>query len=137
MKNTLLDFLRAFRKTIIIWIVLSLFVVAGIYFGVPKKIIGGGIIAVGWITGAFAGLMTMLALLPVIGPLIVSVLSLPVIWLLNGLGYFVSIVAIKKGYSKEVVNSRILTVVLIVGIVIGYLLSNFIEYFRNTGPEIM
>ena len=137
MKNTLLDFLRAFRKTIIIWIVLSLFVVAGIYFGVPKKIIGGGIIAVGWITGAFAGLMTMLALLPVIGPLIVSVLSLPVIWLLNGLGYFVSIVAIKKGYSKEVVNSRILTVVLIVGIVIGYLLSNFIEYFRNTEPEIM
>ena len=137
MKNTLLDFLRAFRKTIIIWIVLSLFVVAGIYFGVPKKIIGGGIIAVGWITGAFAGLMTMLALLPVIGPLIVSVLSLPVIWLLNGLGYFVSIVAIKKGYSKEVVNSRILTVVLIVGIVIGYLLSNFIEYFRNTGPETM
>lgn len=137
MKNTLLDFLRAFRKTIIIWIVLSLFVVAGIYFGVPKKIIGGGIIAVGWITGAFAGLMTMLALLPVIGPLIVSVLSLPVIWLLNGLGYFVSIVAIKKGYSKEVVNSRILTVVLIVGIVIGYLLSNFIEYFRNTGLERM
>ena len=42
-----------------------------------------------------------------------------------------------EGYSKEVVNSRILTVVLIVGIVIGYLLSNFIEYFRNTGPEIM
>jgi len=59
MKNTLLDFFRAFRKTIIIWVVLSIFVAVGIYFGVPKKIIGGGIIAVGWITGAFAGLMTM------------------------------------------------------------------------------
>jgi len=133
----LLDFLRAFRKTIIIWIVLSIFVVIGIYFGVPKKIIGGGIITVGWITGAFAGLMTMLALVPVVGPLIVSVLSLPVIWLLNGLGYFVSIVAIKKGYSKEVVNSRILTVVFIVGIVIGYLLSFFIEYFRNVEINLM
>ena len=137
MRNTLLDFLRAFRKTIIIWIVLSIFVVIGIYFGVPKKIIGGGIITVGWITGAFAGLMTMLALVPVVGPLIVSVLSLPVIWLLNGLGYFVSIVAIKKGYSKEVVNSRILTVVFIVGIVIGYLLSFLIEYFRNAEINLM
>jgi len=133
----LLDFLRAFRKTIIIWIMLSIFVVIGIYFGVPKKIIGGGIITVGWITGAFAGLMTMLALVPVVGPLIVSVLSLPVIWLLNGLGYFVSIVAIKKGYSKEVVNSRILTVVFIVGIVIGYLLSFLIEYFRNVEINLM
>ena len=137
MRNTLIDFLRAFRKTIIIWIVLSIFVVVSIYFGVPKKIIGGGIIAIGWITGAFAGLMTMLALVPLIGPLIVSVLSLPVIWLLNGLGYFVSIVAIKKGYSKEVVNSRILTVVLIVGIVIGYLLSFFIDFFRNTEINLM
>jgi len=132
-----MDFLRAFRKTIIIWIMLSVFVVIGIYFGVPNKIIGGSIIAVGWITGAFAGLMTMLALVPVVGPIIVSVLSLPVIWLLNGLGYFVSIVAIKKGYSKEVVNSRILTVVFIVGIVIGYLLSFFIEYFRNTEINLM
>ncbi len=137
MRNTLIDFLRAFRKTIIIWIVLSIFVAVSIYFGVPKKVIGGGIIAIGWITGAFAGLMTMLALVPLIGPLIVSVLSLPVIWLLNGLGYFVSIVAIKKGYSKEVVNSRILTVVLIVGIVIGYLLSFFIEFFRNTEINLM
>jgi len=137
MKNTLLDFFRAFRKTIIIWVVLSIFVAVGIYFGVPKKIIGGGIITVGWITGAFAGLMTMIGLLPIVGPILVSVLSLPVIWLLNGLGYFVSIVAIKKGYSKEVVNSRILTVVLIVGIVIGYLLSKFVDYFRGNGLGLM
>ncbi len=137
MKNTLSDFFGAFRKTIIVWTLLIIFVIAGIYFGVPKKIIGGGIIAVGWVTGAFAGLMTMIALVPLVGPIIVSVLSLPVIWLLNGLGYFVSIVAIKKGYSKEVVNSRILTAVLIVGIVIGYVLSKLIDYFRDNGFNIM
>ena len=137
MKNTLSDFFGAFRKTIIVWMLLILFVIAGAYFGVPKKIIGGGIIAVGWVTGAFAGLMTMIGLVPLVGPIIVSVLSLPVIWLLNGLGYFVSIIAIKKGYSKEVVNSRILTAVLIVGIVIGYVLSKLIDYFRSNGFNIM
>ena len=137
MKNTLADFFGAFRKTIIVWMLILLFVIAGAYFGVPKKIIGGCIIAVGWVTGAFAGLMTMIALVPLVGPIIVSVLSLPVIWLLNGLGYFVSIIAIKKGYSKEVVNSRILTAVLIVGIVIGYVLSKLIDYFRDHGFNIM
>jgi len=137
MKNSFIDFLRAFRKTIIIWILIIAFVPIGVYFGVPKKILGGVIITVGWVTGAFAGLMAMIALLPLVGPIIVSVLSLPVIWLLNGLGYFVSIVAIKKGYSKEVVNSRVLTVVLLVGIVIGYVLSKLIDYFRATGFSIL
>ncbi len=137
MKNSFIDFLRAFRKTIVIWILIIAFVLLGIYFGVPKKILGGVIITVGWVTGAFAGLMTMIALLPLVGPIIVSVLSLPVIWLLNGLGYFVSIVANKKGYSKEVVNSRVLTVVLLVGIVIGYVLSKLIDYFRETGFSIL
>jgi len=137
MKNSFIDFLRAFRKTIVIWILIIAFVLLGIYFGVPKKILGGVIITVGWVTGAFAGLMTMIALLPLVGPIIVSVLSLPVIWLLNGLGYFVSIVAIKRGYSKEVVNSRVLTVVLLVGIVIGYVLSKLIDYFRETGFSIL
>ena len=89
MKNSFLDFLKAFRKTIIVWVLLLVFVLIGIYFGVPKKILGGGIIAIGWVTGAFAGLMAMIALLPLVGPIIVSVLSLPVIWLLNGLGYLV------------------------------------------------
>jgi len=137
MKNSFLDFLRAFRKTIVIWILIIAFVLIGFYFGVPKKVLGGVIITVGWVTGAFAGLMTMIALVPLVGPIIVSVLSLPVIWLLNGLGYFVSIVAIKKGYSKEVVNSRVLTVVLLVGIVIGYVLSKLIDYFRATGFSIL
>ena len=137
MKNSFIDFLGAFRRTLLIWIFIIVFVLIGIYFGVPKKILGGAIITVGWVTGAFAGLMTMIALLPLVGPIIVSVLSLPVLWLLNGLGYFVSIVAIKKGYSKEVVNSRVLTVVLLVGIVIGYVLSKLIDYFRENGFNIL
>jgi len=137
MKNSFFDFLRAFRKTIVIWILIIAFVLIGFYFGVPKKVLGGVIITVGWVTGAFAGLMTMIALVPLVGPIIVSVLSLPVIWLLNGLGYFVSIVAIKKGYSKEVVNSRVLTVVLLVGIVIGYVLSKLIDFFRENGFNIL
>ena len=129
MNNSFLDFLKAFRKTIIIWIVIVGLVIAAYYFGVPKKIIIGGGLTVGWITGAFAGLLSMLGLIPLVGPIIVGALSLPVIWLLNGLGYFVSIVAIKKGYTKDVISYRVLTVTLLIGIIIGYVLARVIEQF--------
>ena len=45
---------------------------------------------------------------------------------INALGYFVSIVAIKKGYSKDVLNYRVLTIVLLIGIVIGYIIGKLI-----------
>jgi F0F1-type ATP synthase assembly protein I len=42
------------------------------------------------------------------------------------LGYFVSVLAIKKGYTKEVASSRVLTVALLTGIVVGYVLGHII-----------
>ncbi|HGY56452.1 MAG TPA: hypothetical protein ENK44_12150, partial [Caldithrix abyssi] len=75
---------------------------------------------------AFVGLLNIIGLVPIIGPIIAKVLALPFFWLINALGYFVSILAIKRGYTKEVVNYRILTVVLLVGIVIGFILGKII-----------
>jgi len=68
----------------------------------------------------------MLALFPILGPLIVKVLALPVIWLLNALGYLVSFVAIRRGYSQDVLTYRSLTVALLIGIVIGYVIGKLI-----------
>jgi len=63
---------------------------------------------------------------PVIGPLVVKVLSIGFIWLLNAVGYLVAYIAIRRGYSKDVLTYRGLTIALIVGIVIGYLLGKLI-----------
>ena len=52
----------------------------------------------GYITNVFVGITTLLGLVPVIGPLIVKVFTIPFFWLLNGMGYFTSAYAIKKGY---------------------------------------
>jgi hypothetical protein len=68
-------------------------------------------------------------MIPVIGPLIVNVLSIPFFWLVNALGYFISILAIKKGYTRQVINSRVLTLSVLVGIVIGYILGNLLPLF--------
>ena len=87
---------------------------------------GGVIVIFGIISQAFVGLLNIIGLIPLIGPIIAKVLALPFFWLLNALGYFVSILAIKRGYTKEVVNYRILTVVFLIGLVFGFILGKII-----------
>lgn len=123
---TLKFFFQAFWKTILTWILLVTFIVTAIHFKVDKSVIGGTVVIFGIISQAFVGLINIIGLVPFIGPIIAKVLALPFFWLINALGYFVSIVAIKRGFTKEVVNYRILTVVLLIGIVIGFILGRLI-----------
>ena len=46
--------------------------------------------------------------------------------MLNAIGYVISVIAIRRGYSKDVLTYRGLTVALIVGIVIGYVVGKFV-----------
>ncbi len=119
-------FFQAFWKTILTWIILVTFVVVAIHYNVDKSVIGGFVVIFGIVSQAFIGLINIIGLIPIFGPIVAKVLALPLFWLINALGYFVSIIAIKKGYSKDVVNYRILTVVLLVGIVIGFILGKII-----------
>ena len=108
------------------WIIIGIFIAIALHYQVDKNIIGGAVVVFGIITQAFIGLLNIIGLVPLIGPIIAKILALPLFWLINALGYFVSIVAIKRGYSKQVINYRILTVVLLVGIVIGFVLGKLI-----------
>jgi hypothetical protein len=119
-------FIVSFRKIFIVWIALTIFVAVGLSLGLDKKAITFLAIVFGIISQAFIGLINIIALIPVVGPLIAKVLALPFYWVLNALGYFVSVIAIKRGYSKEVVNYRILTIVFLVGIVVGFIVGKLI-----------
>jgi hypothetical protein len=123
---TIKDFFRAFWKTIVVWILIGFFIVIALHFQVDEKVIGGVVLLVGIITQAFAGLVGIISLIPFLGPLIVKIFALPLFWLINALGYFASLLAIKRGYSKDVLNYRILTIVLLTGIVIGYILGKIL-----------
>lgn len=120
------DFIYSFRKILIIWAIITFFVVASILIGWDKKAIAFMVILIGLISQAFLGLINIIALIPIIGPLIAKVLALPIYWILNSLGYFVSLIAIKKGYSKDVVNYRVLTIVFLVGVAVGFIIGNLI-----------
>ncbi len=105
-------------------LLLSVLIYIGNYYHIDYKVIAGGTVVIGLLSGVFAWLVGVIGLVPIIGPLVIKVLSLSVIWLLNGIGYLVAYVAIRRGYSQDVLTYRGLTIALIIGIVIGFVLGS-------------
>ena len=119
-------FLQLYKKHIIIWLLIAVFIMVALKLGIDEKIIVFVTLVLGLFTQLFAGLGALIAMVPFIGPLIIKVLAIPFFWLLNGLGYFVGMIAIKRGYSGEFMKSRVLTLALLVGIVVGYIIGHII-----------
>jgi len=109
-----------------LWLAIAGLTGLALHFNVDAGVVAGSVFVVGLLSNAFAWLLGIVALVPVIGPLIVKVLSIGFIWLLNAVGYLVSFVAIRRGYSKDVLTYRGLTVAVIVGIVISYVLGKLL-----------
>lgn len=117
---------RNWKVMLPLWGAIGVLVWLGLHFNVDRSVIAGGVVAIGLLSNAFAWLLGVIALVPVIGPIIVKVLSIGFIWLLNAVGYLVSYIAIHRGYSKDVLTYRGLTIALIIGIVIGFVLGRLL-----------
>ena len=108
------------------WISVVVLVVVAYYRHWDARVVGGGALVVALLSNAIGWLAAVIAMVPIVGPLLVKVLALPFIWLLNAVGYVISLVAIRRGFSKDVLTYRGLTIALIVGIVIGYVVGKFV-----------
>jgi hypothetical protein len=117
------EFYLKYKWAIIAWAAMVVLAIIGTALRIDKHVVGGIVILVGILGQAFAALIAWIGFVPIVGPIIAKVLALPFIWLINGIGYLASIVAIKRGYSKDVLNYRVVTVTLLIGITIGYILG--------------
>lgn len=115
-----------YRYKIIIWVFVTLIISTAIIYGIDKKLIVFTAFIFGVFTEIFAGLGVIVAAIPLIGPMIIKIVSVPVFWILNALGTLVSGIAIKKGYATELARGRIMTLALLIGMVIGYIIGNII-----------
>ena len=118
--------LLSYRKKIVIWIIAGGLIFAASYYGIDKKLIVFTAFIVGVFTEIFAGIGVLVAAIPVVGPMIVKIVSIPIFWILNALGTLVSGIAIKKGYATELAKGRIMTLALLIGMIIGYIIGNLI-----------
>ena len=120
------QYIKSNPKTILTLIGISISVYLMLTYKLDIRAITIITLLLGYMTNIFVGLTTLIGLIPVIGPLIVKVFTIPFFWLLNGMGYFTSAYAIKKGYGRDIFNHRLITIVLLTGIVMGYILGHLV-----------
>ena len=117
---------RTWPHMVLLAMILVALVAVGLYLDWDARVLTGVAVLVGLVSGLFVWLVGLIGLIPFIGPVIVKVLSFSFIWLLNAMGYLVSYIAIRRGYSRDVLTYRGLTMALLIGIVIGYIVAQFI-----------
>ncbi|ODU38092.1 MAG: hypothetical protein ABS92_13960 [Thiobacillus sp. SCN 63-374] len=98
---------RNWKVMLPLWCAIGGLVWLGLHFNVDRGVIAASVVAVGLISNAFVWLLGVIALVPVIGPIIVKILS-------------------RRGYSKDVLTYRGLTIAVIIGIVIGFVLGKLL-----------
>ena len=118
--------LRIYYKKIIFWMLLSTIFVFSVNYGIDKKVIVFIAFIISVFTEVFVGLSAFIAAIPIIGPMIIKIVTIPVFWIFNAMGTLVSGLAIKKGYATELARGRILTLALLIGMIIGYIIGNLI-----------
>ena len=125
-----LSIISYYKWKILFWSVLfSLIGAALVYgpeYGINQRIVVFITLVLGIFTQVFTGITSIIALIPFFGPFILKVISIPIFYILNAVGWIVSGVAIKKGYVNELSKSRTVTLALLIGIIIGYILGNLI-----------
>lgn len=126
MNEKVKSFFANYESAIIAWFVMVAVVVLGLYLQLDETVLGAILLLIGLAGHVFSALLVWIALVPFAGPFIAKVLELPFLWIINGVGYLVSLVAIRRGYSKDVLTYRSITVALIVGIAIGYVLGKVV-----------
>ncbi|MDP6170262.1 MAG: hypothetical protein QF780_09660 [Candidatus Marinimicrobia bacterium] len=121
-----ISILSTYRNKIFIWMFIVALIFLALYYGIDKKLIVFAAFIIGIFTEIFAGLGILIATIPVIGPMIIKIVSIPIFWVLNALGTLVSGIAIKKGYATQLAKGRIMTLALLIGMIIGYIIGNLI-----------
>ena len=125
-----LSIISYYKWKILFWSVLfSLIGAALVYgpeYGINQRIVVFITLVLGIFTQVFTGITSLIALIPFFGPFILKVISIPIFYILNAVGWIVSGVAIKKGYVNELSKSRTVTLALLIGIIIGYILGNML-----------
>ena len=115
-----------YRKKFLLWILACAIISLALYYGIDKKIIVFSAFIIGVFTELFVGIGALVAAIPLIGPMIIKIISIPIFWILNALGTLVSGIAIKKGYATELAKGRIMTLALLIGMIIGYIIGNLL-----------
>ncbi len=113
-------------QVLFLFVISGIVISLGIYLRWDKWIIGVGVFLFGLVSQGWSSLVSLLGGVPVIGNLLVKFLALPLIFLVNGIGNLLAFLAIKMGYKREIMDTRLLTWTFAGGLLIGFIIGGLI-----------
>lgn len=113
-------------QVLLLFVIGGIIVCLGIYLRWDKRIIGIGVFLFGLVSQGWASLVSLLGGVPVIGNLLLKFLALPLLFLVNGIGNLLAFLAIKMGYKREIIDTRLLTWTFAGGLLIGFIIGGLI-----------
>ncbi len=118
---------RRHRRFFLLWAILLLLVVLGYSLNVDHHLLAALAILWGLVTpiftAAFTFLVGALGATPILGPVLVKVITLPIVLLIQGLAFIASLVGVKLGHGRKVFEARVAATILLIGMVVGYILG--------------
>ncbi|MCK4321418.1 hypothetical protein KAX08_02735 [candidate division WOR-3 bacterium] len=117
---------RMIFRVIFIIVLGAILIITGTYFRWDKWIIGGVLLLAGFVTQAWSSLISLIGGIPGVGHIIVKFLALPLLLIINGIGNMIAFLAIKLGYKKEILDTRLLTWAFALGAIIGFIIGELL-----------
>ena len=117
---------RMIFRVIFIIVLGAILIITGTYFRWDKWIIGGILLLAGFVTQAWSSLISLIGSIPGVGHVIVKFLALPLLLIINGIGNMIAFLAIKLGYKKEILDTRLLTWAFALGAIIGFIIGELL-----------
>jgi len=117
---------RPYWRAALVWLVIACVIVAGIVLRWDKKLVAAGLIVFGLMTQAFSGVLALIGAVPVVGPLVIKVVTFPFILLVNGIGYLVTFFALRRGYRIDIIKARVFIGTFLVGMILGFVLGGLL-----------
>lgn len=117
---------KRYLQVLILFLTTGIITALGFFFRWDKRIIGIGVFLFGLVSQGWASLVSLLGGIPVVGNVIVRFLALPLLFLVNSLGNLLAFVAIKIGYKKEIMDTKLLAWTFAGGLLIGFIIGGLI-----------
>ncbi len=113
-------------QVLVLFLTGGIIITLGIYLRWDKRIIGIGVFLFGLVSQGWSSLVSLLGGVPVVGSIIVRFLALPLLFLVNGIGNLLAFIAIKMGYKKEIMDTKLLAWTFAGGLLIGFIIGGLI-----------
>jgi len=114
------------KRNIVVWAVIGTFIVVGWVLHFSKELLAIVLLLGGLFTQAFTFVISIVAMVPLVGPIVVSILTWPILFIIKGVTFIMTYFAIRRGYGRDIIRANVLASTFFVGTIFGFILGRVI-----------